>query len=224
MNLRDHIEREIRNAILRGAFKPGERLVESVIADQMGVSRAPVREVLSALVREGLVVNIPRHGNFVIDFTEKDIEEIYSLRLILEIGALRRAVPRATESALSKMQQIVQKLGEATARNDGQEEIVSLDLSFHDTIYRMADHSRMYATWDSIRVQTHVLIGVTTKTHIGATPQPVELHQAILNVIRTKDLQQAEAMLTEHIVDAQRRAIRALQGLHTGAQAHDKER
>ena len=86
-NLRGHIQEKLCTAILNGIFKPGERLVESAIAEQLGVSRAPVREVLSALEREGLVITIPRRGNFVVDFTDKDIEEIYSLRTLLEIGA-----------------------------------------------------------------------------------------------------------------------------------------
>ena len=92
VNLRNHIEEEIRRAILQGRFKPGESLVESTIAAEIGVSRAPVREVLSALERVGLVVNIPRRGSFVIDFTPKDIEEIYTLRLLLEVDAIHRAV------------------------------------------------------------------------------------------------------------------------------------
>ena len=103
LNLRSQIEQEVRDAIIRGVFKPGERLVESVIASRLGVSRAPVREVLSALERENLVVNIPRRGYFVIDFTEKDIDEIYSFRLLLEIGALRRAISRFTEDDFEKM-------------------------------------------------------------------------------------------------------------------------
>jgi DNA-binding GntR family transcriptional regulator len=97
LNLRSHIEQQVRKAILNGTFKPGERLVETAIAEQLGVSRAPVREALSALEREGIVVNVPRRGYSVIDFTDKDIDEVYSLRLLLEIGALRRAVYRFTE-------------------------------------------------------------------------------------------------------------------------------
>ena len=210
-NLRDQIERQVRDAILQGKFKPGERLVESVIADQLGVSRPPVREVLSALEREGLVVNVPRKGNFVLDFTAKDIEEIYSLRLLVEVGALRRAITRFMEQDLAEMQQIVNSLGEAADRQDGADKMVSLDLAFHEHICRAADHSRMYAAWNSMRYQTQLLIGVTSKTHYSYPHQPMELHQVLLSTIRAKDLATAEATLTEHILDAQRRACEALQ-------------
>ena len=83
LNLRDHIVTQVRNAILNGTFKPGERIVETAIADQLNVSRAPVREALSALERDGIVVSVPRRGYFVMQLNEKDIEEIYSLRAML---------------------------------------------------------------------------------------------------------------------------------------------
>jgi DNA-binding GntR family transcriptional regulator len=209
LNLRSQIEQEVRDAIIRGVFKPGERLVESEIASRLGVSRAPVREVLSALERENLVVNIPRRGYFVIDFTEKDIDEIYSFRLLLEIGALRRAITRFTEEDFAEMQLIVNRLGEAASRQEDQAAIVSLDLSFHEYIYEVADHSRMRAIWNTIRLQILMLIGVTSKTH-SYPSQPVELHQKILDALRVRDLATAEAVITAHVQDAQQRAMNSL--------------
>lgn len=220
LNLRAQIEKEVRDAILRGLFKPSQRLVESVIANQLGVSRAPVREVLSALEREGLVVNIPRRGNFVIDFTEKDIDEIYSLRLVLEIGALRRAMTRIQNTDLQKMQAIVNKIGEADRNQEDQLVLMKWDLSFHEYIYDMADHSRMRAIWSSIRMQTQLLIGMTSKTH-NATNQPMVLHQKILDALRAQDIETAEATLTEHIIDAQQRAMQSLSS-NTAAQTPNK--
>jgi DNA-binding GntR family transcriptional regulator len=114
-NLRDQVEQRVRGAILDGTFLPGQRLVESTIADQLGVSRAPLREVFSALGREGLVMNIPRRGNFVVAFTDKDIDEIYSLRLLLEVGALRRAITHFSAEDLIELQDLVNRLGELTA-------------------------------------------------------------------------------------------------------------
>lgn len=207
-NLRGQIEQEVRDAILRGVFKPGERLPESVIASQLGVSRAPVREVLSALERDGLVVNIPRRGNFVIDFSEKDIDEIYSLRLLLEIGALRRAITRFTEADFEEMQVLVNRLGEANQQREDPLDAMMIDLAFHEYIYKVADHSRMRAVWDSIRMQTQLLIGLTTSTHYS--DQPMKLHQEILNALRARDVASAEATLTDHLHDAQQRALRRL--------------
>ena len=208
LNLRSQIEEEVREAILRGVFKPGERLPELLIANQLGVSRAPVREVLSALERDGLVVNIPRRGNFVIDFSETDIDEIYSLRLLLEIGALRRAISRFTEEDFEKMQELVNRLGEASKQEKDPLEVMMIDLAFHEHIYQVADHSRISEIWSRLRMQTQLLIGVTNSTHY--IDQPMKLHQEILDALRARDLESAEAKLRDHIVDAQHRALKRL--------------
>ena len=215
LNLREHITLRIREAILDGTYRPGGRLVETAIAEQLGVSRAPVREALSALEGEGIVVNAPRRGYSVIDFTDKDIDEIYSLRILLEVGALRRAIGRFSEEGIAKMQSVIDRLGEATYRQSDPGVIISLDLSFHDLIYRAAEHERLYAAWDMIRLQTQMLIGVTSRTHYRHPDQPKQLHQSILDAICDSDLKRAESMVTDHALDAQRRAYEALRTLRS---------
>ena len=209
-NLRNRIELRIRNAILSGAFGPGERLVESAIAEHLSVSRGPVREALAALDREGIVVHVPRKGFFVIDFTDNDLEEIYSLRLLLECEAMRRAKDRFTEEDIRQMQVIVDELVKATVEMREPERIVELDLLFHECICRMADHSRLYAAWRSMSTQSRVLVGLTSKTHYNHPEEPKHLHQMILEAIRTHDQPLAEECLTNHILDAQQRASMAL--------------
>lgn len=209
-NLRKQIENEVRSAIIKGQYLPGDRLVESTIATEMGVSRAPVREVLSALEQEGLVVNIPRRGNFVVDFTHKDIEEIYSLRLLLEIGAMRRAVHRVTQSDLDHLQRLIDDLDNAMVRQDDNESIIDLDLLFHEHICTLADHSRLYSIWRSIRLQTQLLISITSKTHFIYPHEPAQWHQKILDAFMTKNLIMLEKELSEHILDGQMRAMNAL--------------
>lgn len=210
-NLRDHIVQRIRRAILGGTYKLGERLVESAIANQLGVSRAPVREALATLEQEGIVARVPRRGYFVVDFTEKDIEELYSLRLLLETEALRRTTDRALEQDLDEMQHLVDDLGEAALQKSDPETIVALDMSFHKLICRTADHSRLCSAWESLRVQTQLLIGMTSRTHYDHPDEPRKWHQRILNAIRDKDVERAEMILAEHILDAQQRALTALQ-------------
>lgn len=210
-SLREQIERQVRSAILNGSFRPGEHLVETTIAEQLGVSRAPVREALSALEREGVIVYVPRKGYFVVDFTPKDIEEIYSLRLMLEIGALRRSIHRFSSSAIAELQQIVNALGEAVREGRAQNEVATLDLSFHELICQQADHVRLYSVWNSMRLQTWLLIGLTSKTEYDYPDQPKDFHQSILDAIQEQDLEPAEALLRSHILDAQQRALAALQ-------------
>jgi len=210
MNLRDQIEESVRTAIWNGAFSPGEKIIETVIAEQLNVSRAPVREALSILERDGMVVSMPRKGYYVTDFTEKDIREIYEFRILLEVGALRRMIDRFTDEDIARLQEIVSELEAAINRGDSYSSIVSLDFLFHEHITRCADHSRLFHAWNSMRWQTMMLIGITTRTHTHVVEQPHTLHQQILNAIVDRDLDCAAATLTEHIRDAERRALQAL--------------
>jgi DNA-binding GntR family transcriptional regulator len=223
-NLRDHIEQQISNAILNGVFRSGERLVESAVAETLGVSRAPVREALAALEREGLVFQVPRRGYFVVDLTDKDIEEIYSLRLLLEKEALRRAMDRVSEEHLAEMQRLVNRLGKAARELSDPETIVALDLEFHQYLCRVADHSRLCVAWNSLRLQMQMLIGWTSKTHYRYPDQPRELHQQIVDALRDQDLAQGEAVLTEHIADAHQRALMASRSLRISRAADENEK
>jgi DNA-binding GntR family transcriptional regulator len=212
-NLRDQVEGQVRDAILNGVFRPGERLVETTLADQLGVSRAPLREVLSALERDGLVVSIPRRGCFVIDFTDKDIEEIYSLRLLVEVAALRRAIACCMPEDVAELQEMVDRLGDLVTAGDNPGEVVHLDMLFHEKFCRLANHGRMYSVWNSMSLQTRLLMGLTSKTRYDRPTQPRDFHQGILDAVKAGDLQTAEALLTAHIEDAERRAREAMRML-----------
>ena len=209
-SLKTLVEQQIREAIMSGAYQPGERLVENAIATQLGVSRAPIREVLSALEKDGLVVSIQRRGSYVTKFSATDIDEIYSLRLLLEVGAVHRAIERITDSQIARMQEIVDALGSLAQEQPTSFRIVEQDLLFHEAICQVAEHSRLYQVWNSMRWQTQLLIGLTIKTHYERPEEPKLYHQAILQAIRTRDATEAEKLMTEHIRDAQRRALQAL--------------
>jgi len=215
-NLREQIENEVRSAIIKGRYQPGDRLIESAIANEMGVSRAPVREVFSALEREGLVVNIPRHGNFVVEFTHKDIEEIYSLRLLLEVGAVKQSVDRYTQFDLDHLQRLINDLDNAMVRQDDTESIADLDMCFHEYLCSLANHSRIFSIWKGIRLQTQLLINVTSKTHFHYPHEPAQWHQMILDAIKSKNMIILERKISEHILDGQNRAMKALTDAHRG--------
>lgn len=206
-SLREEIEKQILSAIVRGAIAPGEHIAESVIAEQLGVSRAPVREALTALEGEGIVVYHSRRGHFLVNFSEKDVREIYGLRLILEIGALQRVIANCSEKDIASLQEIVDTLGQAVNERQDYLQISTIDLSFHQRICRLADNRRLFSAWNSMRLQTWLLIGLTSKTEYEYPEQPREFHQEILNAIRDRDIEQAEKLLREHILDAQKRAL-----------------
>jgi DNA-binding GntR family transcriptional regulator len=182
-------------------------LNESSIADQLDVSRAPVREALSVLEKEGLIVKVPRRGYFVREFTMKDIEEIYGLRLLLETEALRRIVGRPDEGAISHLEQVVDKLCEA-AYSDDREAIVKWDMAFHRLMCELADHRRLLSAWESLGLQSELLIGVTIRTYDHGAPH--KWHQTLVEAIRERDVERAVRALTRHLLIGEKLARQAL--------------
>jgi DNA-binding GntR family transcriptional regulator len=209
-NLREHIEERIRNAILYGALRSGEHIVESALAEQLRVSRAPVREALSALERDGLITLIPRRGYFVVEFSPSDIEEVYGLRSILETGALPRVIESLTPEDIADFQLVIDQFSQAVQDGQARSKIVNLDFEFHGLICRKANNGRLFSTWQSMRHQTWLLMGVTSQTEYDYLEQPVVLHQRILNAIGYKDTELAVSLLREHILDGQKRALASL--------------
>ena len=110
--LRDVVFRTLRQAILRGELKPGERLMEIRLANQLGVSRTPIREAIRMLELDGLVIMVPRKGAQVAQITEKDLNDVLEVRLGLEELAVKLACQRITESELQKQKSLFRGIPE----------------------------------------------------------------------------------------------------------------
>jgi len=125
----------IRRAILRGTFKPGEKLDQQELAENLGVSRSPVREALRTLAAEELVTNIPHRGAIVTERSQTELKELLFMRLLLEGSAARRAAPNIEDAHLRHLEKIMSDAEEATDF----EEILELNNDFHTTIYSAYD-------------------------------------------------------------------------------------
>lgn len=125
----------IRKAILRGTFKPGEKLDQQELAENLGVSRSPVREALRTLAAEELVTNIPHRGAIVTERSEAELKELLYMRLLLEGSAARRAAPNIEDAHLRHLEKIMSDAEEAIDF----EEILELNNDFHTTIYSAYD-------------------------------------------------------------------------------------
>jgi DNA-binding GntR family transcriptional regulator len=209
--LRYSTEEKIRAAILQGVLKPGERIIESKISEQLGISRTPIREVLSALEQEGLVTSQPRRGYFVVDFNEKDILEIYSFRILLEKNAIQRAISSMENEHYDYLQQMIGNMEQTESQSDGIGLLAQYDLAFHDTFFQLAHHKRLQNAWLAIKSQTMILMGITSKTHITQPRQPHQIHHELLYQISQKKMGKIEEVLVFHIEDAKQRALAALQ-------------
>jgi DNA-binding GntR family transcriptional regulator len=197
----------LRTAIVHGHFGPGERLREEALAKTLGVSRGPVREALSQLEREGLVVIQRNRGTFVARLTREDVEEIYSLRSVLERLATQRAVAHITPAQLDALQRVVDAMRAATERGMTEQEAAELDVQFHELLYEASHHKRLYDCWANMRRQIHILLLNRNVADADYRVVTVSSHQVILDALRERDEARAVALIDDHLRGSYERVV-----------------
>lgn len=150
--LSDVVLKVLRDLISAGHFSPGEHLKEAELAAALNVSRGPVREALTQLEAEGHVELRRHRGAFVSTLTRVDVEEVHTLRVAIERLAAERACTRMGAPEFAAMDQVLEEM-RAPGLNVKPEEVVRLDLQFHDIIYASCEHARVQRVWNSIRSQ-----------------------------------------------------------------------
>ncbi len=193
--LGDSVADSIRDAIFGGQVKPGQRLAEGQIASTLKVSRAPVRDALACLEREGLVNRAANGGTTVTHLTPKDVEEICTLRLALELLAVKRAVQFGTDAHWSRLADIVRR----TENVDVPLPLAQLDLDFHETIVEAADHGRLLTNWLNLRSQIRLIMVQRNLTDDGSRRGTVRGHKELLKALRDRDETAASALLERHL-------------------------
>jgi len=201
-SLADEIVDRLRNAILHGQLAPEEPLREAVLSELMGVSRGPVREALSHLEREGLVVVTPTGRTYVARLSPYDLDEVFSLRSALERLAIERACMHATPRDLDELQNVVDDMAAAIARGISEKEAAELDLRFHDVVYQASRHQRLLNYWTTLRPQVYVMMLGRNVASADFRDAAVRGHQMILNAIKARDKQRALDVIDQHMLFA----------------------
>ena len=195
--LTDQALKEIRDAIRSGKLKPGERLVEMQLAKEMQISRFPIREALRYLEKEGLVETKPFKGSQVAQFTEKDMEELYSLRSSLEELAVRILIENLDEKKIKELETIVQSMRKASL-NGKLDQMISEDLRFHQTICELSGHRKLLEIWRTLESQLQVFLTIE-KDFFETAYQYVSTHDPIMQAIKHRDINRAEKAIREHL-------------------------
>ncbi len=143
--LRDVVFNTLRQAILRGELKPGERLMEIQLANKLGVSRTPVREAIRKLELEGLVLMIPRKGAEVADISEKSLKDVLEVREALEELAARLACDKITKEGINRLKEAAQDFRSALKSNDITQ-MAEADVRFHDVICNATENQKLGQT------------------------------------------------------------------------------
>ncbi|WP_067728613.1 GntR family transcriptional regulator [Oceanobacillus damuensis] len=182
----------LRQAILKGVFKPGERLVQTELAEQIGVSRMPVREALKTLELEGLVTLEPHKGAVVRSITVEDVEEIYELRSVIESLVLKKSIPNLNEENVRALNEMHIQMLKTTDK----ETYVDLNRRFHSLLYSGCDSDRLKSFMETI---SHGLAQDTPHIIPGQIEKSNMEHEKILEAISSKNIKKAREELEYHI-------------------------
>lgn len=195
----------LRTAILSGHFEPGAQLREAHLAQFLGVSRGPVREALVRLEREGIVVIRRNRGAFVAQLSREDLDEVYTLRVVIERFALERAIAFVDDALLSDIRETVDAMQAASNQEVTEQEAAELDLRFHDLLYHGSNHRRLLETWRNLRPQIHILLLNRNVAHRDFREYLVKSHRELLDAIASRDRERALALLDDHLHGSYRR-------------------
>ncbi len=206
--LREAICNTIRNAITTGRMRPGERLMEIQLAEDLGISRTPVREAIRKLEMEGFVVMIPRRGTYVADISLKDITEIYEIRISLDMLAASLAAERIEPAELEEMDRQLLLTGEYSKKMDMQK-IVACDSVFHDVLYRAARNERLLGIISNLRDQLTNIRG-RSMFQPGRLQDMLKEHRALLDAIASRDPETAANAARVHIENAEKTLMESL--------------
>jgi DNA-binding GntR family transcriptional regulator len=210
--LADVVTDDLRDAIVTHELEPGRRLAEDELASQLGVSRGPVREALMRLEREGLVI-IERHkGARVASWDRSDLEEIYSLRIVLEELAAEWACKNATAADFAAMETVLKEFERLTDKQRTPREVSKLDLAFHSAIFRSAHHDRLYRAWEILGSQIHAFLIYTWSRDESIDETFMKQwgpdHRKIMEVIKSGDIEAARHEAADHVTRGYERVSR----------------
>ena len=198
-SLRGRVFNKLREDILSGVYHENDELKENTIGLELGVSRTPVREALRQLELEGLVTIVPNKGAYVTGITSKDMHDIYMIRSYLEGLCAKWACEHITDAQIEALDEILY-LSDFHARRSHHDQLVDLDNKFHDMIYK-ASGSKIL---DHVLSDFHHYVERVRKITLsmpGRAAKSSEEHAAILDAIRKRDGELAEALAHEHIMN-----------------------
>jgi DNA-binding GntR family transcriptional regulator len=208
VTLRQQVLELLRNAILEGRFKPGERLVERELCELTGVSRTSVREALRHLESEGLVANVPNKGPTVATVSEDDAREIYEVREALEALAGRLFAERGTARQVDALQGALDRLAQAFAQNDLRL-VVAETTQFYDVFLDGCGNSLIRDMIRSLQARV-IFLRATSIAQPGRAPGSLTEMEHIVQAIRRRDPDGAEAACRDHVRRARAAAFEML--------------
>ena len=205
--LREAVCEALRDAIRKGVLEPGERLMEVQVADELGISRTPVREAIRKLEQEGYVIMMPRRGTYVADVSESDVKEIFEIRSALEALATGLAARRIEQEELETLQSLLFEIEGYIKKNDI-EKIVETDIKFHGLLYQVSRNERLVNIISNLKEQL-ARFRTLSMSYPGRLYETLEEHSEMVEAIANGDVSARDAA-EHHMERAEKTLLKAL--------------
>jgi GntR family transcriptional regulator, gluconate operon transcriptional repressor len=190
----------IREQILSGGFGPGEHLVEAKIAEQLAISRGPVREAFKLLRAEGLLKEEPRRGTFVVSLSAADVREIYGLRAALESRAARTLARRRDPDAIERLRALADEI-DAAVRAGSPARVSRADLAFHHALCELCGNGRILEVFDRYVPTLRGLLRLD-ELAVRSLDEVSEQHRPLVEAIEAGDEEAAARAFEAHAEEA----------------------
>ncbi len=205
--LRQEVERQIRQMVIDGEFKPGDRIVEQDLAVALGISRGPVREALRKFEQEGLVEYTRNEGCSVKRYTDVDMYEIYLIRATLECLAIQICGGKLTEENEKRMEQLLEQM-KNPEETDGPDPLVEYDNAFHGCILEQTELSRINTLWSSLNISNTVIFYQGSPDRAAARARMYKIHNKLMDAYKQGDVRALCDEVMDHYMLTIRRRLR----------------
>ncbi|MDF8364346.1 GntR family transcriptional regulator [Achromobacter anxifer] len=197
---RDYVYAELRRRLMAGSFMPGERLREEHIASELSVSRTPVRSAIERLVTDGLVKHEGRRGAVVLGWQDRDIDEAFELRMLLEPYSAKAAAERATPEQIAELDRINQSMLDAINADapDSVAQVQHFNNQFHHALLEAAQSARVRSMVENL-LDMPIIIGSFYFYTKDDMLRSVEHHRQIIAALRARDAECAEIAVRFHL-------------------------
>ncbi len=211
LSLRDVVIERMKQAIINGELVDDQKVTELEMAEWFGVSRGLIREVIRELENSGILINIPYRGTFVRALTAERVNELYTLRDILEEYAVELAVDKADEAGINNLREIIEKMYRY-AKSEDVDSLVETDLEFHKTLYALSQHQLLIDMLERLSGQTHMFIQATKAIYslFPSLDEVARSHEPIVEAIAARQGQNARNAIHYHISDVGQKLVNIL--------------
>lgn len=203
--IRNQVYQILKEDICTGKYRPGQWLQENEVATQLSVSRSPVREALRQLAADGLVVGLPNKGVFVKEFTSRDIDEVFDLRVLLENYAIGRLRNNLSAAGIEQLMACLTGLERAHAQND-LNRYIDEDARLHNLLVELSANSLLRSMYDRVHSmnQQFRIYSLSSKKRFD---ESVDEHRGMIHCLLTGNTQEAQAINRQHLQLAREKII-----------------